>query len=94
VGARPCVGGCGRSHPPLGFDPWTIPPTSSHFTKYTIRDQKEDFAITSDNESLTGGNLFLAFVLAYFYCIEKFYVFYVFLFSHQMCLSYIVFGCD
>ena len=24
-------GGCGKSHPPLGFDPWTIQPVVSWF---------------------------------------------------------------
>jgi hypothetical protein len=27
---------CGKSHPPLGFNPWTLQPIASHYSDYTV----------------------------------------------------------
>jgi len=36
VGLRNDLDRCGKSHPPLGFDPWTVQPVASRCTDYAI----------------------------------------------------------
>ena len=36
VGSRPGLDGCGKRRPPLGFDPWTVPPVASRYTDCAI----------------------------------------------------------
>jgi hypothetical protein len=37
VGRRAGLDRCGKSHPPPGFNPWTIQPVASRYTNYATR---------------------------------------------------------
>ena len=37
VGPWASLDKCGKSHPPLGFDPQTLQPVASHYTDYATR---------------------------------------------------------
>jgi len=37
VGPRVGLDRCGKSHPPSGFDPWTVQPVDSRYIDYTTQ---------------------------------------------------------
>jgi len=37
VGPRASMDRCGKSHPPTGFDPWTVQPLANRYTNYATR---------------------------------------------------------
>jgi len=36
MGSRAGLNGCGKSHHPPGFDPWTVQPLASCYTDYAV----------------------------------------------------------